>query len=322
MKRRQFGAMLATAAVSLGSFGNVTARTTQSTEPLEIEDVSATFGETTATVGRATLTYDESTMAFEISDWTMESPEGTLSIATVRMVADDVSPETYDTVRSGMVEAFEGRSLSPLLTVFAEVEIDPEAPVEMVHESVEVDGRVIADRISATGTVRSVVPEGTRALAGGDTTLAEVGELGASEWSQLTVQRGDSEFVADDVTMELDGGSIAVSSPGGELVVSDRTFEFSDAEMTVRPPETVPTAHVEFASQVRQLAGEGDLTLSALRSAASDAGVTASNTVEVIRNARVVVSFARVTEGGETVVSNFETSGTVVELVQILSQRT
>lgn len=323
MNRRQFGAMLATATVSFGSLETVVARgPTQSTESLEVEDVSVTLGTTTMTVERVALTYDESAMEFEISDWTTESTEGSLSIATVRLVAEEVSPETYATVRSGMVEAFEGQSLTPLLSVLGTAEIAPDAPVEMVHESVEVGEQLVADRIRATGTARSVIPEGTRALARGEATIAELDEFGVSEWSQLTIQRGNSEFIADDVVMELDGGAVAVSSPGGEILTSGRTFEFSDMEVTVRPPETVPTAHVEFATEMRQLAGDGDLTLPAIESAASETGVTASNTVEAGQNVRVAISLADVTENGEPVISDFATSGTVAELAQVLGQRT
>ncbi len=322
MKRRQFGAMLATAAVSLGSVGHVAAETTaQSTDPLEVEDVSTTIGGATATVGRAALTYEESTMTFEVSDWRTESDAGTLSTDAVEVVAEDVSAETYDAVRSAMVEAYEGQSMSPLLTALAEAEPNPESPVAVTVESVETDEQVVADGVTATGTVRSVVPEGTRALAAGDASMSDLDALGSSEWSQLTVERGDAELAADDVVMELDGAALAVTSPEGTATAADGEFEFAELEATLAPPETIPSAHVEFASQARELAADGELTASAVESAAADAGVTVSNTAEAVRSANVEIALAEVTEGGETVVSDFATSGTVAELLAVLDQQ-
>ena len=322
MKRRQFGAMLTAAAVSLGGLGRVAAATTaQSTDSLEIEDVSVSVGGTTATVGRAALTYEGGAMTVEMTDWQAEGDAGTLSIGTARATVEEVSAETYDAVRSAMVEAYEGQSVSPLLTALAEAEVDPAAPVTVTVESVQTGDGTVVDSVTATGTVRSVVPEGTRALAAGDASLSALGTLGSSEWSELAVQRGDAELVAEDVVMAREGAALAVTSPAGRVTAAGGEFEFTEMEMTVRPPETIPSEHVEFASQVRQLAADGELTASAVESAASDSGVTVSNTAEAARSARVELTLAEMTEGGETVVSDFATSGTVAELLGVLGQQ-
>ncbi|WP_115863161.1 hypothetical protein [Halorussus litoreus] len=322
MKRRQFTAMVATATFSLGSIGSAAAGTAaQDTDPLRLEDASVSIGGVTNTIGEAALTYEESTMQFEVSDWTMESETGALSIASASMAAGDVSADTYATVRSAMVEAYETQSPSPLLTALAEADVDSDAPVQVVVESVETDGGLVADRIEATGTAGSVVPDGTRELASEGATIEGVAALGPSEWSQLSIQRGEAEFVAEDVTMEREGAALAVSSPGGEITVSERVLEFSEMAMTVSPPETIPDAHLEFASEVRQLAGDDDLSVSAVESAAEESGVTTSNTAEAVRNARFELSFAEISEGGETLVSDFATSGTLAELVEVLRQR-
>jgi hypothetical protein len=153
-------------------------------------------------------------------------------------------------------------------------------------------------------------------------TLEEVATLGSSEWSTLTVQRGDAEFAANDVVMTLEGAGLSISSPGGEATVSGRSFEFSEMQLNLLPPETIPAPHVEFASRVRQIASEGDLTLSAIGSAAEESGVTVANTVEALRSAQFDLAFTEVTEGGEIVVQDFETSGTLAELAQLLRQQT
>ncbi|WP_379793662.1 hypothetical protein [Halorussus aquaticus] len=323
MKRRQFGAALATAAFSLGGVVKTTrSASAQETEPLQIEDVTVSFGGVTSSVGSATFSFEDGTMQFQVSDWTMEGADKSLSIAQASVSAADVSAETYATIRGAMVESFSGRSLSPLLSTLAEVDVNPDASVEVVVESVETDGQLVADQIAATGTVGSVVPEGTRALLRDGATLEEVAALGTAEWSELTVQRGSTEFTATDVVMERQGTGVAISAPSGSASASGRTFEFSDMSLDLMPPETIPAAHVEFASQVRQLAADGNLSSSAVSSAAEDAGVTAENTSEAVRNARFELSFADVTEGGETVVSDFQTSGTLAELLQVLRQRT
>ncbi|WP_137284279.1 hypothetical protein [Halorussus salinisoli] len=322
MKRRQFGAMLATAAFSLGGVTGVAAdASAQETEPLQVEDVSVNLGSVTASIGQATFAFEEGTMRFQVSDWSMEDASRSLSIGQAYVAADDVDAETYAAVRSGMVESVGNESLSPLLTALAEADVSPDAPVRLFVESVEADGQLVADQITATGTVDSVVPEGSQELVQDGASLSEAAALGPSEWSRLTIQRGDAEFTANDVVMQREDAAVAISSPGGSATVSGRSFDFEEMTTTLRPPETIPAAHVEFASQLRELASEGSLSLSAIRSAAADSGVTVANTSEAVQNARFDLSLANVSEGGETVVSNFETSGTLSELTQVLGQR-
>lgn len=322
MKRRQFSAMLATATFSLGGLtGAATGTSAQETEPLQIEDVSVSLGGVTTSIGRVQLAFQDGTMQFQVDDWTMESETRSLSIATARVVADDVSAETFSTIRAGAAEAFSSRSLSPLLVSLAEADINPEAPVQVVAESVEVDGQLVADQVTASGTVRSVVPEGSRALVQDGASLEEVAALGTSEWSSLTVQRGDSEFTLNDVVIELEGTTVSITAPEGTAELPGRSLQLSDVTMNVRPPESIPQEHVAFASRLRQMAAEGSVTFSGLRSAASESGVTAANTSEAVRNARFDMTLGEVTQEGETVVSNFETSGTLAELVAVFRQQ-
>ncbi|UPV75507.1 hypothetical protein M0R89_05425 [Halorussus limi] len=323
MKRRQFGAMLATATFSLGGVSSVAAdASAQETEPLQIEDVSVDLGEATASVGRATFRYQNGTMRLQLNDWSMETGSKSLSIARTRVDVSDVSAETYATVRAAMVEAYEGQSLSPLLSALAEADVDPASGLQVTLGPVRSDGSLLANKVVATGTVGSVVPSGTRDLLAGGASLSALASLGASEWSELTIKRRNATLTASDVTMQLEGTTFAISSPSGTAKVSGRTFEFSDLMLNIMPPETIPAPHIEFLSQVRQLGAEGNLTLSAIKSAAADAGVTAANTLEALRSAQFELSFAEVTEGGEAVVSDFQTSGTLAELMQAVRQRT
>jgi hypothetical protein len=331
MKRRQFGAMVATVTLSLGGVSGAAAdASTQETEPLRVEDASVEFGEVTASVGLAELTYQDGVMQFRVEDWTMEAAgttetaettERSLAIDAAEATVDDVSAETYATVRAGMVEAWEARSPSPLLDALAGAEIDPDASVEVVAGPISSDDELVADEVRATGTVESVVPEGSRELVEDGASLEEATALGSSEWSQLTVQRGDVELLLEDVVMERDGGALSITSPGGAVDLSGRSLVLTDVEMNVYAPETIPSEHVEFASSLRQSAADGTLSLSTVESAASETGVTLDNTSEAVRNARFDLSVGEVTEGEETLVSNFQTSGTLDELVTVVSQQ-
>jgi hypothetical protein len=49
--------------------------------------------------------------------------------------------------------------------------------------------------------------------------------------------------------------------------------------------------------------------------------VTAENTSEAVRNSRFVLSLGEVTEDDESLVSNFQTSGTLGELMQVVQMR-
>ncbi|NHN60425.1 MULTISPECIES: hypothetical protein [Halorussus] len=315
--------MLATATFSLGGIGSVSAdASAQSTEPLEIEDVSVSVGSVTNSIGLARFVYDDGTMGFGVQDWTMESDDRSLSVETAAVTATDVSEETYATLREGMVESFDGRTLTPLLVALQEADVNPESEVQMVLESVEQDGSLVADQVTANGVAGDIVADGTRSLLDGGPTLEELAALGPSEWDSLTIQRGDAELTANDVVMEVDGATVAISAPNGSADVSGRAFEFSEMTMNIMPPGTIPEEHIEFASRVRESGTEGDLSLSTIVSAAEDSGVTADNTAEAVRNAQFELSFAEVTEDGETVVSNFATSGTLAELLAALQQRT
>ncbi|WP_128477047.1 hypothetical protein [Halorussus pelagicus] len=323
MKRRQFGAMLATATFSLGGVSSAAAdASAQETDPLEIEDVSMELGEATVSVGRATFRYRDGAMRLQLDDWSVESDNASLSVGRKRVNVSDVTPETYAAVRAAMVETYEGQSLSPLLSALVESDLDPDSHLQVSLSSVESDGRLLADEVVATGTVGSVVPDGTRDFLSGGASLSALASLGAAEWSELRIERGDATLVADGVTMELDGTTFAIASPGGTAEVSGRSFEFSEMTLDILPPETLPAPHVEFASQVRQLGSEGSLTLSAVKSAAADSGVTVANTLDALGSARFELSLAEVTADGEAVVSDFRTSGTLADLSQMLRDQT
>ncbi|WP_135853458.1 hypothetical protein [Halorussus salinus] len=317
MKRRQFGAMLATATFSLGGVSSAAAdASAQETEPLEIEDVSVELGDATAMVGRATFQYEGGTMRLQLDDWAMQAAGKPVSVGRTRIDVSDVTPETYATVRAGMVEAYDGQSLSPLLSALADADANPESGLTVSLGPVESQGTLLADEIVAEGTVGSVVPDGTRDLLSGGGSLSALASLGAAEWSSLRITRRDATFLANDVTMQLDGTRFAIASPGGTAEVSGRTFEFSDMALDIMPPATIPAPHVQFASKVRQLGAEGHLTLSAIKSAAADSGVTVANTLKALKSAMFELSFGKVTENGKAVVSDFQTSGTVAELMQ------
>lgn len=328
MKRRQFGAMLATATVSLGGLSGATAgESAQETDPLRLEDATVEFGDVTASVGLAELTYQDGTMQFRVENWTMEAAGTTenagqsLAIDAAQATVEGVSAETYAAIRAGTVESYNAGSPSPLLDALAGADADPDSSVEVMAGPITSDGELVADEIRATGTAGGVVPEGSRELVEGDATLEEVAALGPSEWTQLTVQRGDVELLLDDVVMERDGGALSITSPSGAVDLSGRSLVLADVEMNVYPPETIPQEHVEFAERLRQSADEGTLSLSTVESAAAETGVTLDNTSEAVQNARFDLSLGEVTEGEETLVSNFQTSGTLDELVTLLGQQ-
>lgn len=322
MKRRQFTAVLATGTVSLGGLtGAVSNGIAQETEPLRIEDVSVTTGNVTNSIGLAELTFQDGTMRFEVRDWTMETANRSLAIDAVQKTVSDVSAKTFSTVRAAVVDAIESRSVSPLFSSIAEAEVNPDASVRLFVGPVEVDGQRVADEITATGTVDSVVADGTRSLLRGGPTIGEIEALGASEWSQLTIQRGDSRLVLDDVAMQLDGVMLSTTAPSGRIELPNRSLELNGVSMDLLPPETIPAPHVEFASRLRQLAAEESVTLSATRSAATESGVTVANTGEAVQNVRFDLSLEEVTEDDETLITNFETTGTLAELMTVLRQQ-
>lgn len=326
MKRRQFSAILATATASFAGLPGVSGATTdstQNTQPLEIENLSVSSGGVTTNIGRASFTYDsaERTAVFRLLDWTMAGQSRTLSVERAQVTVGEMAPETFAELRAAMVSGFESRSLSPLLAGAADADVNPNSPVSVTAEAVALDGQPVADQVVASGTVRGAVPEGTRSLLRGGATLEQLLGLGPSEWSSVTVHRGDSRLTANEVTMTLEGTTFAVTSPGGRIETPGRSLQFEDMEMDVRPPEPIPPEHVEFASRLRQLGAQGRLTLSAMRSAAGESGVTVSNTAEAVRRAPFALRFGRVTEEGEVLFSDFETTGQLGELAQVFRGR-
>jgi hypothetical protein len=320
MKRRQFNAMLAT--LSLGGLSSAAAEVSaQQTAPLEVEDATVEFGGVTASISEATFEYRDGAMRLQLLDWTMDSSSSSLAIGEAHVTVDEVDAETFSAVRSAMVETYEGRTVSPMLTVLSDGTIDESAPVRVFAGPVRMDGQTAADEVSATGTVGGVVPEGTRQLAEEGVSLEGVAELGSSEWSRLTVQRDDSQLMLNDVVMQREGAALSISAPSGTAELPDQTLDLTEVSMDVQPPETIPEEHVAFASQVRQSSAEGSLSRSAVESAAADSGVTAENTSEAVRNSRFVLSLGEVTEDGESLVSNFRTSGTLGELMQVVQMR-
>lgn len=314
--------MLATATFSLGGIAGTTTRAAaQETDPLQIEDVSVSARGMTVTLGSATFSFDDGRMEFEASDVTIESETRSISVGRTLVAADGVDAETYATLRSAMVEAFGGRSMAPLVTALGEVDVNPDAQVGLLVDSVEMNGQLVFDRLTAVGTVDSVVPGGARALVQDGPTLEELMGLGASEWTSATIQREGSELTLNNVAIQRDGTTLSITSANGEATVSNRTFELGETELAVLPPETIPSEHVSFASQVREAAGDGDLTVSEVSSAAEESGVTVSNTLDAAGSSRFALSLAEVTEGGEVVVSDFQTSGTLAELLAALRQQ-
>lgn len=322
MKRRQFSAMLATATFSLGGLGSAAAdASAESAEPLELEDVSVELGSVTASISQATFEFQESTMQLQLEGWSMEGDGRSLAIDETSVTVEDVDEETYSAVRSAMVEAYTERSVSALLTVISDGTIPESSPVEVSAGPIEKDGQTVADQVTATGTAGEVVPEGTESLAEDGLSLGGITGLGSSMWSQLTVERGDSQLALEDVVMEREGTSLVVSASEGEAALPDRTLELSEVTMDVMPPETIPEEHVAFASELRQLASEGSVGVSDIESAAADSGVTVSNTSDAVESAQFVLSVGEASEGGETLVSDFQTSGTLAELMQVLQTR-
>lgn len=323
MKRRQFGAMLATATLSLGGVSSAAAdASTQETEPLEIEDVSAELGDATATVGRAAFRYEEGTMQLQLDDWSMQAAGTPVSVDRTRIDVSDVDSETYAAVRSAMVEAYEEQSPSPLLSALVDADVSADSGLTVSLGPAESRGTLLADEIVAEGTVGSVVPDGTRDLVSGGASPSALASLGAAEWSSLRIRRRDAALVADDVTMRLDGAAFVISSSSGTAELSGRTFEFSEMALNLMPPETIPAPHVQFATEVRQLGTEGNFSPSAIESAAADSGVTVANTLDALESAMFELSFAAVTQDGEAVVSDFQTSGTLAELMQVVREET
>lgn len=323
MKRRQFGTMLATATLSLGGLtGAVTSASAQNTEPLVVEDVNVSLGEGTTSLGLVELEYEDGgRIELDVEDWTMEGGTRSLAIGEAQVAVEGQSEETYAAVRSAMIEAFQGRSLSPLLEVLAAANVNPDGTVEVSAGPVEMDGQLVADQIAAVGTAGSVVPDGMFALVQEGASLQEISELGTSQWDGLVVVRGDSQLQLDNPTMQLSGTTFAITSPDAVAETPGRSLAMSDVTMLFGPPETVSEPHRLFAARLRQLAADGSLTLSAIRSAAAESGVTAANTVEFIRASRFALGIGEVTEDGETVVSDFETAGTLAELMAAIRQQ-
>ncbi|MFC7082104.1 hypothetical protein [Halorussus caseinilyticus] len=216
MKRRQFGAMLAAATFSLGGVGSAAAdASAQETDPLQIADVSVSLGGITASIGRATFAFDEGTMLLRATDWSTEVAGEPMSIGEARVAVDGADAETFATVRAAMVEAFESRSASSLVSALADANVSEDAGVRTFLGSVETGGQLVADEIAATGTVGSVVPSGSGELLQDGASLSEVTALGASEWSRLTIQLGDTELAANDVVMQRDGTALHSVRPAG-----------------------------------------------------------------------------------------------------------
>jgi long-chain acyl-CoA synthetase len=233
MKRRQFGAMVATVTLSLGGVSGAAAdASTQETEPLRVEDASVEFGEVTASVGLAELTYQDGVMQFRVEDWTMEAAgttetaettERSLAIDAAEATVDDVSAETYATVRAGMVEAWEARSPSPLLDALAGAEIDPDASVEVVAGPISSDDELVADEVRATGTVESVVPEGEFS-----DTIGAVGELlvtGPNVVEGYWNKSGETEAAFEEIDGErwFRTGDVVQQRPDGYLTFRERS---------------------------------------------------------------------------------------------------
>lgn len=321
MKRRQFSALAATATVALGGIpGAIADASARQTEPLRVEDVSVTLDGLTASVGLAELTFEDGRMQFRVRDATTTGAGRSVTVDEMQVALADVSAETFSTVRAAVVEAVGSRSLSPLIAGLLEADVSPDTTVRVSIGEAEVDGGSVVDEATATGRVGAVVPEGSQALVREGATLAEVADLGPSEWNQLTVQRGDARLVLDDVAMELDGAAFSTSAASGNADLPGRSLQLNDASMTVRPPETIPRPHVQFGTRLRQMAADGTLSAPATRSAAVESGVTAANTSEAVRDARFDLTLGEVTEAGETLVANFETGGTLEELLQVLRQ--
>jgi type 1 fimbria pilin len=193
--------MLATATFSVGGVSSAMADpSAQDTDPIQGEDVSVELGRVTASFERATLAFEDGTMQFRGRSWVMEGPESTVSGGNVRATISDVSPETYATVRAAMVEADESNSPFPLVEGLATADVNPDASIRVVTSSVEQDGQLLADRITAAGRYGAVVPEGLRE---GGQIFRGGAEVGPSEWKRITAQRGDSELVFEDVAVTV-----------------------------------------------------------------------------------------------------------------------
>jgi hypothetical protein len=193
--------MLATATFSISGVSSAAAdSSTEDTSPLRGENLSMEFGGVTASLKSGKLEFKDDTIQLRGYDWEIESPEGTLSGEEMRASVGDVSPETYATVRATAVEANESNSPFPLIDGLVAADVNPDASVRVVTSPVEQDGQLLADRIAATGRFGAIVPEGLREDG---RIFQEDGKVGPSEWKRITVKRGGSELVFDDVVVTV-----------------------------------------------------------------------------------------------------------------------
>ena len=318
MKRRQL--LLATASLSLaGASGlsNAAADSSAQSDPIQIQNVTVDLGGATVTIGSATLAHDNDTLVFQGQEWTATVGDRTISLGGAEVTVGSIDSETYAQIRNAMVESAHGRSLSPLLSGLQAVNVDPSAPVEVRAGPITTDSGPVADEITATGTVGGVVPENWGDwVAGGS-----VEDIGSMQFDTVTVQRGSVAMTAENVVAQPFENALSVTADGGTVEAPSRTLAFENLNTTFRPPEEGGEAQGRAVDGLQRLAANDSLTLDAISMTLMESGVTVSNTMAALRDTRFEASVDSVTEDGQAVVQNFSTTGTLSELMQVLSQR-
>lgn len=315
MKRREF--LLATATVSLAGVPGLSSADTDAaqTDPIQLEDATVEFDGVSLSIGSASFYYDGGAAVFEGSEWTLSDGSREVALGGASVTVENVSAETYAAVRDAMVESYDGRSLTPLLSGLAEAEVDPSAPITISAGPITSDQGTLVEEVTASGTVGSATPENWAEFATG----ADV-ELGAAQFDTVTLQRGSVALTAEEVVAEPFSNALSVTAAGGTLEAPGRSLAFENLNTTFRPPEEGAEPQRAAFEGLRQSAAEGALTADAAAATLADSGVTVDNTVEAVGDARYEAEVDSVTENGESVVENFSTSGTLSELMGMASQ--
>lgn len=318
MKRRQL--LLATASLSLaGASGlsNAAADSSAQSDPIQVRNATVDLGGATVTIGSATLAHDGDTLAFQGQEWTATADSQTVSLASVEVTVGGVDAGTYAQIRDGLTRSASGRSLSPLLSALEAVDVDPNAPVEVRVGPITSDRAPVADEVTASGTVGGVVPENWGDWVAG----TDAADIGSMQFDAVTVQRGSVSATAENVVAEPFENAVSVTAEEGTVETPNRTLAFENLNTTFRPPEEGAEPQASAIDGLQRLAANESLTVDAIRTTLTESGVTASNTVAALRNARFEATVGSVTENGQALVQNFSTSGTLSELTQLLSQR-
>ena len=317
MKRRQFGAALASTAFALTG---VTAGTSavlareDDARQIQTQNVSTTVGGVTLAANSATMTHEGSTMTAQVDGATMETATRSGSIAQLTVTVDEISAETFQTLRDGVVEAASAQSPLALFTAFESANVSPDAPVTISVESVSIDGRgTLFDSATATGTVGSIAPSNAASVAAGGSPA----DLEPMEFAEITASSGDSTLTARGAVVSFGETTATIQMPEGEVTTPTRSLAFADAETVLLPPASVPQEQMDAFASLRAQVQDGSLTLRSARDTFAEFGVTASDVFSSLLSVRFEAQIGDITEDGASVAQNIGTSGTLGELLQI-----